>query len=89
MHDPVSFGRAPRARSMLPMGTRRLPHVLLGLYVAVCLVALVVPDVFGAGSRIEPYVLGLPFAFFWYAAWATLTFVALTFYHRATDGGRE
>jgi len=71
------------------MSTGRLPHVLLGIYVALCLLALTWPGGVWAGSRVEPFVLGLPFSFAWYAGWSVATFLVLAVYHRATGGGRE
>jgi len=71
------------------MNARRLPHVLLGVYLVLCLAALTWPGASWAGTRIEPLVLGLPFSFAWYAGWAVATFLALALYHHATDGGRE
>ena len=71
------------------MGTRRLPQLLLGLFILVAAVALVAPNAFGAAERIEPTILGLPFAFAWYACWACATCVALLLYYLSTNGGRE
>ena len=71
------------------MNARRLPHLLLGLYLGLCLLALTWPGAAWAGTRIEPFVLGLPFSFAWYTAWSLSTFLALVWYHRATNGGRE
>lgn len=71
------------------MISRRLPHVLLASYLLSCFLALVWPGAAWAGSRIEPFVLGLPFSLAWYTGWAMATFVALLLYHRATAGGRE
>jgi hypothetical protein len=68
---------------------RRLPHVLFGVYLAVCLLSVIWPGASLAGARLEPTVLGLPFSFAWYAFWAVATFFALALYHRAVGGGRE
>jgi hypothetical protein len=64
---------------------RRLPHVLYGVYVAVCLACLVWPVYAWAGARIEPRVLGLPFAFAWNVGWVLASFAALFLYDRATQ----
>jgi len=66
----------------------RLPHVLFGTFVAVCLAALVWPVYAWAGERIEPRVLGLPFALTWNVGWVVASFVALLLYDRAVNGGR-
>lgn len=73
---------------MPSMGSRRLAHVLLAAYVAVCLAALLAPGLFGAAERVEPMVFGLPFSFAWYAGWALTTFLVLAVYHWAIGGGR-
>ncbi len=59
------------------------PHVLFGLYLAVCLLAVVWPGQAYIGGRIEPFVLGLPFSFAWTIMWVIATFVALVLYHMA------
>ena len=41
-----------------------------------------------AGERIEPRVLGLPFAMAWNVGWVFASFVALLLYDRAVNGGR-
>ena len=66
----------------------RLPHVLFGTLVAVCRAALVWPVYAWAGERIEPRVLGLPFALTWNVGWVVASFVALLLYDRAVNGGR-
>ncbi len=67
----------------------RLPNLLLALYVVVCLGALTWPGSVWAGTRIEPFVLGLPFSLAWYAGWSVLTFFVLAAYHTVVGGGRE
>jgi hypothetical protein len=61
----------------------RLPHVLLALYLTLCVLAVGWPGFAWFGARVEPMVLGLPFALAWSAGWALLTCVALALYHRA------
>ena len=39
------------------------------------------------GNRIEPYVFGLPFSFFWVVAWVVATFVVLVIYHNTGEKG--
>jgi len=67
----------------------RLPHLLFGAYLLVCLLALVWPVYAWAGDRIEPRVLGLPFAFAWNILWVAASFLALLAYDRAVHGGRS
>jgi hypothetical protein len=64
-------------------------RVLLAVYVLVCLLALTWPGAQWAGSRIEPFVLGLPFSLAWYGGWSVATFLVLALYHRVTRGGEE
>ena len=67
----------------------RLPHVLYAAYVVVCLSALLWPLYAWAGTRIEPRVLGLPFAFAWNVFWVFASFVALLLYDRVVHGRRR
>ena len=67
-----------------PMGRARLPHVLYGSYVVLCLAALVWPVYAWVGERIELRVLGLPFPMVWAIFWVLASFVALLLYDRAT-----
>ncbi len=69
--------------------SRRLPNVLLALYLVLCTLAVAGPGAQWAGGRIEPFVLGLPFSFAWYGIWSVATFLVLALYHRAVEGGRE
>lgn len=62
----------------------RLPHVLLGVYSVVCLAALTWPGYALLGNRIEPYVLGLPFALAWNVGWVVMTFIVLVIFHRTS-----
>ena len=63
----------------------RTPHVLLAVYVGLCLLALVWPGYTYLGARVEPRVLGIPFAFAWTIGWVIATFVVMILYHRATS----
>ena len=67
----------------------RLPHVLYGAYVVVCLSALIWPLYAWAGGRIEPRVLGLPFAFAWNVFWVLASCAALFSYDRAIHGRED
>ncbi len=66
----------------------RLPHVLFGVYLAVCLVCLVWPVYAWAGDRVEPRFFGLPFAFAWHIGWIVLTLIVLFVYDRCV-GSRD
>lgn len=62
---------------------RLTPNHWLGLYVTVCALCLVWPGYQLIGARVEPRVLGVPFALFWHALWMAATFVVLVLFHRA------
>ncbi len=64
----------------------RAPHILYAVYVIACLVALVWPIYAWAGARIEPRILGVPFAFAWNVFWVVASFVALLAYDRLVHG---
>ena len=68
-------------------GRNRLRHLLFGLYVVVCLGALVWPGYAIFGNSIEPYVLGLPFSLAWVVGWVLLTFLVLLTYHLTAPPG--
>lgn len=59
------------------------PDLLLGAYLVTALVMLVWPGYEALGNRVHPYVLGMPFALFWYVAWIVATPFALLLYDRA------
>lgn len=40
-------------------------------------------------NRVEPYVLGLPFAFFWVVMWAVLSAVVMAAVHRLDSRDRR
>lgn len=71
----------------MPLKTARL---LTGLYFLVAAIAVTWPGAVPA-ARIEPYVFGLPFAFFWPAAWVAVAVPVLYFLDRVErryrDGG--
>ena len=61
---------------------RTWPHWLFGAYLIVTLSALAWPGPDWIAGRVRPFVLGLPFAMAWNAAWVVSTFLALALYHR-------
>lgn len=71
-----------------PPGNRRA-HVLFGIYVVVCLAALIWPGYPLLGARVEPRILGLPFAFAYTIGWILATFTALVLFHRAVSREEE
>ena len=64
-----------------------LRNALFGFYALLCLGAMTWPGYARFGNSIEPYVLGLPFSFFWVVAWVIATFVALVIYHHTGKNG--
>ena len=66
----------------------RLRHVLLAIYVLLCLGAMTWPGYAWYGNSIEPYVLGLPFSLAWIMGWVMLTFFVLVAYN-ATDEEKD
>jgi hypothetical protein len=66
-----------------PRPRARLPHVLFAIYLALCLLGSTWPGYALVGARLEPRILGLPFAFAWTIGWVLATFLALILYHRA------
>ena len=71
----------------MPLKTARL---LTGTYFVVAAIAVTWPGAVPA-ARIEPYVFGLPFAFFWPAAWVAAAVPVLYLLDRVErryrDGG--
>lgn len=65
-----------RNRLAVPTGRR----LLLGAYVAICLLAITWPGYPLFGASIEPFVLGLPWSLAWVILWVVLTFVVLAAY---------
>lgn len=62
-----------------------LRNALFGLYALACLGAMTWPGYAKFGNSIEPYVLGLPFSFFWVVAWVVATFLVLLIYYNTGD----
>jgi hypothetical protein len=65
---------------------RRFRHGFLALYAVSAVAALTWPGFVLIGNRVEPYVMGLPFVFFWNVLWVGLSFLVLVVYHAT---GRE
>lgn len=57
------------------MNKRYLSIIGLLGYV-ICILAMIWPGAL-IGNRIEPFVLGLPFMFFWYVLWVFLLFLGM------------
>jgi len=70
--------------------TLRTARALAVAYLALFLLAVIWPGALLA-SRIRPFVLGLPFSFFWYAAWIAFSLPVLYLLDRVErryrDGG--
>jgi hypothetical protein len=70
----------------------RTARVLAGVYLVVATIAVTWPGMLPA-ARARPFVLGLPFAFFWVAAWIGLVAVVLLLVDRVErrhrDGGER
>ena len=64
---------------------RAWPHVLLVLWCALTLAALVWPLYDWLGNSIDPLILGLPFSLAWVIGWALATFAALSAYYALTE----
>ncbi len=58
----------------------RIRHVLLGLYVVLCLGSQTWPGYAWFGARIEPRILGAPFSLVWVIGWVLATFLVLVVY---------
>lgn len=57
-------------------------------YYLVCVLAVTWPGALVA-NRVEPMILGLPFFFFWYVAWALMMFAGmLVLYRLEYEGSR-
>ena len=67
----------------------RLPHVLFGGFALLLLASLIWPVYAWAGERIEPRILGLPFAFAWNVMAVVASFFALLWYDRILERRRR
>ena len=69
-------------------GRVRTLDVALLFYLATCAVCVVWPGMKLFGARVEPRVLGLPFALVWMIGWTVATFVVLAVYHTLSERER-
>ena len=65
----------------------RLAVTLYGIYVLVCLAALIWPVYAWADTTFEARPLGLPFCFAWNVFWVLASFVTLFLFDRAARRG--
>ena len=65
----------------------RAIHIAYAAFCLVALVALATPLVLG--GRLEPRLLGLPFALWWNAMWVVMAFGALATFHVLAGGESE
>lgn len=64
---------------------KRIAHITAAVYVVLMAIAVTYPGLLPFNTT-RPYVLGLPFAFFWPAAWvagATVVFYFVQRVHRS------
>jgi hypothetical protein len=64
------------------MTALRLRNRLYGIFLLVCVASLGWPIYPLLGSRIEPFILGVPFSLAWMIGWVVLSFLALLIYDR-------
>ena len=70
------------------MDRRKKIIVGMSIYFMVCVLAMIWPGAVIA-NRIEPFVLGLPFFFFWYVLWVFVVFVGTLILYRLEFGGKD
>ena len=58
------------------------------LYLAVCTACVVWPGMKLFAARVEPRILGLPFALAWMIGWTVATFAVLAVYHTLAERER-
>ncbi|QEM82030.1 DUF3311 domain-containing protein [Halomonas binhaiensis] len=63
-------------------------HFGVALHFLVCVLAMIWPGALIA-NRIEPYVLGLPFFFFWYVLWMLVLFAGMWIAYVIRHGGQQ
>jgi hypothetical protein len=61
---------------------KRAAHLTAAVYIVLMAIAVTYPGLLPFNT-IRPYVLGLPFAFFWPAAWVALATLVFYFVQRA------
>lgn len=69
------------------MGQKKI-IVFMSIYFLICTLAMTWPGALIA-NRIEPFVLGLPFMFFWYVMWIFIVFIGTVILYRLEYGGRD
>lgn len=79
--------KVPNNSKTGPLMTKRY-HLAVTAHFAVCVLAMVWPGALIA-NRVEPYVLGLPFLFFWYAAWMMVLFIGMWVAYAVRHGVRS
>ena len=70
------------------MVSLRTARRLTGAYFVLALIAVTWPGILPA-ARMRPFVLGLPFAFFWVAAWIGFAVVVLFLVDRVEERHRN
>ncbi len=70
------------------MQRRRKIIIGMSIYFLVCTLAMIWPGAVVA-NRIEPMILGLPFLFFWYVAWAFMVFLGTLILYCLEFGGKD
>ena len=70
------------------MSRHRKIVIGMSIYFLICTLAMIWPGAVIA-NRIEPFVLGLPFFFFWYVLWVFVVFVGTLILYRLEFGGRK
>ena len=58
------------------MPSKQTVRVAAGVGYVICILAMIWAGAL-IGNRIEPFVFGLPFMFFWYTAWVFVLFLGL------------
>ncbi|ALM52802.1 hypothetical protein [Halomonas huangheensis] len=61
-------------------------HFGVAAHFVICVLAMIWPGALIA-NRIEPYVMGLPFLFFWYVLWMAVLFLGLWVAYVIRHGG--
>lgn len=70
------------------MPRKRAINTAAAIGYLICVLAMIWPGAL-IGNRIEPFVLGLPFMFFWYVLWIFLLFVGLVVVYQLDTAGDE
>ncbi len=67
---------------------KRWLHAMAAVGWVICVLAMIWPGAL-LGNRIEPFVIGLPFMFFWYVLWVFLLFLGLIAYYWLEQRGER